>query len=152
MKTIYFAAGCFWGVEETFHQTKGVVETSVGYMGGTVENPSYQQVCTGKTQHAEVVRVDYDPNQVSLEDLLELFWRAHDPTQVGGQGVDRGTQYRSAIFCRPEELAQVTASREQAQTKFTAPITTEIKSDSPVFYPAEDYHQKYYLKNGPCSL
>jgi peptide-methionine (S)-S-oxide reductase len=148
-----FGAGCFWGVEEAFRRMKGVTGTAEGYLGGTLTNPSYQQVCTGRTGHAEVVEVEYDPVQVSYEDLLEVFWESHDPTTLNRQGPDVGTQYRSAIFFHtPEQEAAARASMQaqQASGRFRRPIVTEITPATP-FYRAEEYHQQYLAKRGQSS-
>jgi len=146
-----FGAGCFWGVEETFRILPGVVRTTVGYLGGTLENPTYKDVCSDKTGHAEVVEVEYDPHLVSYGTLLDTFWSVHDPTQKNRQGPDYGSQYRSAIFFHsPEQEAEATASRAAAQSGFSRPIVTEITAATK-FYPAEDYHQKYLLKRGLSS-
>ena len=145
-----FAAGCFWGVETAFRAVEGVNDAVVGYTGGTLENPSYEDVCTGRTGHAEAVEVDYDPGKVTYEDLLEVFWRAHDPTTPNRQGPDVGTQYRSAIFTHsPEQQAAALASKEklEASGRLRDPVVTEITPAGP-FYPAEDYHQRYFEKRG----
>lgn len=143
-----FAAGCFWGVEAAFRQLPGVIDVTSGYSGGTAVNPSYQQVCTGRTGHAEAVRVIYDPQQVSYEQLLDAFWKIHDPTTPNRQGPDVGTQYRSAIFTQNAEQQKLAiASRDREQASQTKPIVTEIVSAGE-FYPAEDYHQRYFEKNG----
>ncbi|HET9742840.1 MAG TPA: peptide-methionine (S)-S-oxide reductase MsrA [Terriglobales bacterium] len=150
METATFAAGCFWGVEETFRNLPGVVATSVGYLGGTTANPTYKDVCTDRTGHAEVVQVEYDPGHVSYEQLLDAFWSAHDPTTMNRQGPDIGTQYRSAIFFHtPEQERLARASKEAMDRsgKFRRPIVTEITSAGP-FYRAEDYHQQYLAKRG----
>ena len=150
METATFGAGCFWGVEETFRQVPGVVETTVGYLGGHTQNPTYQDVCTDETGHAEVVQVKYDPAKVTYDQLLDVFWSHHDPTTLNRQGPDFGTQYRSAIFFHtPEQERQARASKEkmQASGEFRRPIVTEITPAS-TFYPAEDYHQKYLAKRG----
>ena len=151
-----FALGCFWGEEKLFWQQPGVIVTAVGYQGGHTPNPTYEEVCTGRTGHAEAVRVVYDPSVVSYEQLLKLFWEAHDPTQGMRQGNDRGTQYRSAISTHsPEQRAAAEASRDAFQAELTkagyGTITTEI-ADAPPFYFAEDYHQQYLVKvpNGYC--
>jgi peptide-methionine (S)-S-oxide reductase len=141
-----FAAGCFWGVEQAFRQLPGVTATAVGYTGGDVANPTYEQVCGDGTGHAEAVMVQFDPAKTSYDDLLAAFWDCHDPTQVGGQGLDHGRQYRSAIF--PLDEAQSEAayrSRSAAQSRFRRPITTEITPASD-FWMAEDYHQQYLEK------
>lgn len=143
-----FGAGCFWQVEVEFRNTPGVLDAQVGYAGGSTENPSYEQVCTNRTGHAEVVEVTFDPERVSYDQLLETFWRLHDPTQVNRQGPDVGSQYRSAIFFHsPEQEQAALASRERAQQRFPRPIATEI-TPAQTFYPAEDYHQRYLEKRG----
>jgi peptide-methionine (S)-S-oxide reductase len=142
-----FGAGCFWGVEAAFRKIEGVVEATSGYSGGRTEEPSYGDVCSGATGHAEVVEVEYDPEKVSYEELLEVFWKEHDPTQVNRQGLDMGTQYRSAIFyTTPEQETAAHASREKAQERYRKPIATEIAPASE-FYRAEEYHQRYFEKN-----
>ena len=139
-----FAAGCFWGVEAAFAQLPDVVSTVVGYTGGTTKNPTYEQVCTGKTGHAEAVQVTFDPQKISYQKLLDVFWQCHDPTQANGQGPDIGTQYRSAIFYHNETQKQQALKSKQAwQTKIKRPITTKIIKAT-VWYPAEEYHQHYY--------
>jgi peptide-methionine (S)-S-oxide reductase len=146
-----FAAGCFWGVEAEFRQIPGVIATTVGYTGGRGERPTYEQVCSRTTGHAEAVLVEFDPAQVSYEELLDAFWRLHDPTQLNRQGPDVGDQYRSAIFFHsPEQEAAAKASREAAQERFSKPIVTEI-TEAPEFWPAEDYHQRYLEKRGLAS-
>lgn len=150
METATFGAGCFWGVEETFRQVPGVVETTVGYLGGHMKNPTYQDVCTDETGHAEVVQVKYDPAKVSYDQLLDVFWSNHDPTTLNRQGPDWGKQYRSAIFFHtPEQEREARASKDkmQASGRFRRPIVTEITPAS-TFYPAEEYHQKYLAKRG----
>ena len=145
-----FAAGCFWGVEATFRGVKGVVDARVGYSGGTLANPSYKQVCTGNTGHAEAVRVIFDPSIVSYERLLEVFWSCHNPTTLNRQGPDVGSQYRSAIFfCDSEQEKSARASRDvmQASGKFSGKIVTEI-TEAGEFHLAEEYHQRYIEKNG----
>lgn len=143
-----FAAGCFWQVEAAFRMVPGVVATTVGYSGGHTENPTYEQVCTDKTGHAETVLVEYDPSKVSYEELLEVFWKSHDPTQVNRQGPDVGTQYRSAIFyLTPEQEAAAKASRDREQQRHSRPIATEITPAS-TFWKAEEYHQQYLEKRG----
>jgi peptide-methionine (S)-S-oxide reductase len=156
MEKATFGAGCFWGVEATFRQTAGVTSTSVGYMGGSLENPTYRDVCTDQTGHAEVVEVVYDPAKVSYNELLGVFWGAHDPTTLNRQGPDVGTQYRSAIFYHtPEQEAAARASKEQVQRsgRYPRDIVTEITPAS-AFYRAEDYHQQYLEKRGlaHCSI
>jgi peptide-methionine (S)-S-oxide reductase len=146
-----FAAGCFWGVEAEFRQIPGVVATTVGYTGGRGERPTYEQVCSHTTGHAEAVLVEFDPAQVSYEELLDAFWRLHDPTQLNRQGPDVGDQYRSAIFFHsPEHEAAAKASSEAAQERFSKPIVTEI-TEASEFWPAEDYHQRYLEKRGLAS-
>jgi len=146
-----FGAGCFWGVEAAFRQIQGVTATTVGYLGGTIENPTYQDVCTGSTGHAEVVQVEYDPSQIAYEDLLEVFWKCHDPTTLNRQGPDVGAQYRSAVFFHtPEQEAAAKVSKEKAQDRFKRPIVTEITPAS-TFYRAEEYHQQYLEKRGQAS-
>ncbi|MHB8637651.1 MAG: peptide-methionine (S)-S-oxide reductase MsrA [Fimbriimonadaceae bacterium] len=146
-----FGAGCFWGVEEAFRMLPGVVRTRVGYLGGTLVNPTYKDVCTDKTGHAEVVEVEFDPAQISFAALLDTFWSVHNPTEKNRQGPDYGSQYRSAIFFHsPEQEAAAIASRNAAQARFSRPIATEITSAS-TFYAAEDYHQQYLLKRGLSS-
>jgi peptide-methionine (S)-S-oxide reductase len=143
-----FAAGCFWGVEAAFRAIPGVTATAVGYAGGTAENPTYEQVCSGRTGHAETVEVDYDPSQVTYDQLLDVFWEAHDPTTLNRQGPDVGTQYRSAVFVDgPTQEAAATASRERQQARLRRPIVTEITPAS-TFWRAEDYHQQYLEKRG----
>ena len=143
-----FAAGCFWGVEEAFRNLPGVTSTAVGYEGGTLQNPTYEAVCTDRTGHAEVVQVEYDPEQVSYNTLLDTFWANHDPTTKNRQGPDVGTQYRSAVvYHTPEQEAAARASREQAQARFRKPIVTEIVPAAE-FYRAEEYHQQYLAKRG----
>ena len=145
-----FGAGCFWHVEATFRQVPGVVDTTVGYMGGSVPNPTYEQVCTGETGHAEVVQVEYDPEQVSYEELLDVFWKCHDPTQRNRQGPDVGTQYRSVIFYHTEEqrmLAEASRRRLEESGLYPRPIVTEIVP-AREFYRAEEYHQRYFEKHG----
>ena len=153
-----FGMGCFWGAERIFWQMKGVFTTAVGYAGGETKNPTYDEVCSGFTNHAEVVLVAFDPQQVSYDDLLKVFWEGHDPTQGMRQGNDRGTQYRSTIYCYGEAQKKTALdARERFQVGLTAAgfgsITTEIR-DAPEFYYAEDYHQQYLGKNpgGYCGL
>jgi peptide-methionine (S)-S-oxide reductase len=144
-----FAAGCFWGVESAFRKVKGVISTRVGYTGGHFENPSYEDVCSHKTGHAEAVEVTYDPSIISYEELLEVFWKIHDPTTLNRQGWDVGTQYRSAIFYHNEEQkTQAEASKEKKNKSgiFKKEIVTEITAAS-TFYEAEEYHQQYNEKN-----
>lgn len=144
-----FAAGCFWGVEATFRAVDGVVETVVGYTGGKTANPSYQEVCSGRTGHAEAVQLQFDPARVSYDELLDIFWGLHDPTTPNRQGPDVGTQYRSAIFVHDaEQEAAATASKARlAQSgRYRRPVVTEIVPAG-AFYRAEDYHQQYFEKS-----
>ena len=152
-KIAYFATGCFWGAERRFWSLPGVIQTSVGYMGGVTASPTYEQVCTGKTGHAEMVAVTFDPTQITYSRLLEEFWVMHDPTSLNQQGGDIGTQYRSSIYYTSENQKEVAeATRDQYQEVLTAEgidkIVTEIcNADGVVFYPAEEYHQRYLEKN-----
>jgi peptide-methionine (S)-S-oxide reductase len=153
MEKATFAAGCFWGVEAAFRQVPGVTGTRVGYTGGTVADPTYELVCTGTTGHAEALEVTFDPERVSYDELLDLFWSKHNPTTRNRQGPDVGSQYRSAIFFHsPEQEAAAIASRDrlEAEGQFKNPIVTEIVPASP-FYEAEDYHQQYLEKRGRAS-
>jgi len=148
-----FGAGCFWGIEAAFQQVPGVIETAVGYSGGETPNPTYKDVCTDETGHAEVVQVTFDPAKVSYEQLLDVFWKVHDPTQVNRQGPDFGSQYRTAIFVHsPEQEAIAKKSRQslEASGKLKRPIATEI-TPAATFYRAEEYHQKYLQKRGVAS-
>jgi len=148
-----FGAGCFWGVEVAFRNTKGVTQTAVGYLGGTMENPTYRDVCTGRTGHAEVVEVEYDPQRVSYEELLKVFWDNHDPTQLNRQGPDIGTQYRSAIFYhtpQQQQVAQTSKEQLEREGSFRRPVATQIVPASE-FYRAEEYHQQYLEKRGLAS-
>jgi peptide-methionine (S)-S-oxide reductase len=150
MDTITFGAGCFWCVEAVFQQVKGVEKVTSGYMGGKIKNPTYREVCSGLTGHAEVCQLVYDAKIVSLDKLLEIFWQTHDPTTLNRQGHDIGTQYRSAIFYHQElqgEKATSWKERLNAEKVFPQPIVTEIVAAS-TFYPAEDYHQNYFQENG----
>ena len=158
VELIYLGMGCFWGAERALWQTPGVWTTAVGYSGGSTPNPTYEETCTGKTGHAEVVLVAYDPKKISIEQLLGVFWESHDPTQGMRQGNDVGTTYRSAIYTTTDEqLAAAKASRDAYQERLSTAgygdITTEITPAGP-FYPAEDYHQQYLFKvpNGYCSM
>ncbi len=158
MRTALFGMGCFWGAERKFWQAAGVYSTAVGYAGGYTANPAYEEVCTGMTGHNEVVLVVYDPDRLSYEDLLDIFWEAHDPTQGMRQGNDVGTQYRSGIYVyNGEQMSAALASRASYQARLTGKgfgeITTEI-IQAPEFYYAEDYHQQYLAKNprGYCGL
>jgi peptide-methionine (S)-S-oxide reductase len=150
MEKATFGAGCFWGVEAAFRQIKGVKATAVGYMGGKLKDPTYQDVCTDRTGHAEVVEVEFDPSEVSYEDLLRVFWDNHDPTTLNRQGPDTGTQYRSVIFYHtPEQEAAAKASKEALAKsgRYKRPIVTEIVP-APEFWRAEEYHQQYLEKRG----
>ncbi len=151
-----FGAGCFWGVEATFRNINGVLATEVGYSGGTTKDPSYTDVCTGRTGHAEVVRVDYDPEQISYEKLLDVFWDSHDPTTLNQQGADIGTQYRSVVFFhneQQEKAARASKERLESSDRYANPIVTEIVPAA-TFYRAEEYHQHYLEKQGlaTCSI
>ncbi len=150
MEKATFAAGCFWGIEAAFRKVEGVESTLVGYTGGHVEDPSYEEVCSGTTGHAEAVQIEYDPSRISYEQLLEIFWNIHDPTTPNRQGPDVGSQYRSAVyFHSPQQEAAALASKEKLEGSghFSHPIVTEIVPAS-AFYPAEDYHQCYYERRG----
>lgn len=145
-----FGAGCFWHVEDLLNKTKGVKSTSVGYIGGQLPNPTYEEVCTDKTGHAEAVEVDYDPEEISFEELLDVFWSNHNPTTLNRQGPDIGIQYRSAIFYHDEKQKEIAESSKKTlenSGKFNDPIVTEIVP-APTFYKAEEYHQKYFKKHG----
>jgi peptide-methionine (S)-S-oxide reductase len=145
-----FAAGCFWGVEDAFRQVEGVTTTAVGYIGGTTKNPTYKEVCTGRTAHAEAVQVEFDPTKVSYLELLAIFWKSHDPTTANRQGPDVGTQYRSAIFFHDAEQEKDARASKAVLTEkgaFKRPIVTEIVP-AIEFYRAEDYHQQYFEKQG----
>lgn len=143
-----FGAGCFWGVELAFQKLKGVTKTTVGYMGGTLKNPTYEQVCTNTTGHAEVIQIQFNPEEISYEQLLDVFWELHDPTQLNRQGPDMGTQYRSVIFYHTKEQKKLSEeTREKQQKNYKKKIVTEIMS-AQEFYPAEEYHQKYLEKHG----
>ena len=148
MEKATFGAGCFWGVEDAFRQVPGVIEAISGYAGGDVVKPSYREVCTGRTGHAEVVEVTFDPDQVTYDRLLDVFWQIHDPTTLNRQGPDVGTQYRSAIFTHsPEQEKAALASKEEIQQSSSKPVVTQIRP-APAFYAAEEYHQRYFEKNG----
>jgi len=145
-----FGAGCFWGVEQAFRDIPGVVDAACGYMGGHTENPTYEQICRKGTGHAEVVQVEFDPGQVSYEQLLEAFWSMHDPTTLNRQGPDVGDQYRSAIFTHSDEqhaAAQASRQAVDASGRFRDPIVTQIEP-APMFWRAEEYHQQYFAKRG----
>lgn len=153
MELATFGAGCFWGVEVAFRQVPGVKDALVGYLGGTLANPTYKDVCTGKTGHAEVVQVRYDPSEVNYDRLLDVFWENHNPTTLNRQGPDVGAQYRSAVFYHtPEQkrAAEESKSRLEASGTLRRPVVTEITAAS-TFYPAEDYHQRYLEKRGLAS-
>jgi peptide-methionine (S)-S-oxide reductase len=142
-----FAAGCFWHIEEVFSKLKGVVSTRVGYTGGNTKNPTYEQVSSGKTDHAEAIEITFNPKVISYKELLETFWKVHNPTSLNRQGPDIGTNYRSAIFYTNEKQKETALkSKEEYQNSITKLIVTEIKKFD-VFYPAEEYHQKYFKKN-----
>ncbi len=147
-KKATFGAGCFWGVEAAFRQLDGVTATRVGYAGGHLEHPTYEDVCSHTTGHAEVVEVSYDPEQISYDDLLQVFWRKHDPTQLNRQGWDIGDNYRSVIFVHDEEQrAAAEASKSAEQASHSKPVVTQIEP-AQTFYEAEDYHQQYLEKRG----
>ena len=148
-ETATFAGGCFWCIEESFRQQPGVLKVVSGYTGGETKNPTYREVCTGDTGHAEAIQITFDPQQIAYADLLAVFWKAHDPTQLNRQGADVGTQYRSAIFTHSEAqaaAAQAAKAAENASDRRARPIVTEIVPVG-TFYPAEDYHQEYYRNN-----
>jgi len=150
-KKATFGAGCFWGVEAAFRQLEGVEATRVGYAGGQLDNPTYEDVCSHTTGHAEVVEVTYDPEQVSYEQLLDVFWHKHDPTQLNRQGWDVGDQYRSVVFFHDEEQREAAErSKESEQPRYRKPIVTQL-APAPTFYEAEDYHQQYLEKRGRSS-
>jgi peptide-methionine (S)-S-oxide reductase len=151
MEKATFGAGCFWGIEASFREEPGVLDAAVGYAGGTTENPTYQDVCTDRTGHAEVVEVQFDPEKVSYGQLLDRFWRIHDPTTPNRQGPDVGSQYRSVIFFHsPEQEAAAKASKQEAQERFKRPIVTYIEP-APTFWRAEEYHQRYLEKRGEAA-
>ncbi len=148
IESVIFGAGCFWGVEKAFRKVKGVIDVTVGYAGGSVENPSYEEVCRGETGHAEVVKVDFDSTQVSYSELLKVFWSIHNPTTPNRQGPDRGSQYRSVIlYTTPEQQTEAEQLKQEHSTLFDDPIVTEIVYATP-FYRAEEYHQRYLEKKG----
>ena len=150
MAKAMFGAGCFWGVEEEFRKVPGVLQTAVGYSGGKTDNPTYEDVCSDETGHAEVVEVEYDPAKVSYDQLLEVFWNNHNPTTLNRQGPDVGSQYRSAVFFHtPEQQAAAKASKERLEKsgRFPRPVVTEI-TPAGRFWRAEEYHQKYFEKRG----
>ena len=149
-ETAVFGAGCFWGVQDIFDDTPGVVATEVGYSGGTTDNPTYEDVCSHTTGHAEVVRVEFDPTKISYEGLLDVFWKLHDPTQVNRQGPDVGDQYRSVVFTfdeKQQSIAQNSKKALEESGKYEEPIATLIEPAQD-FYPAEEYHQHYFKKRG----
>jgi peptide-methionine (S)-S-oxide reductase len=146
-ETATLAAGCFWCVEAIFSRLRGVERAVSGYAGGTVENPTYEEVCTGRTGHAEAVQVSFDPGTITFAEILDVFWHSHDPTTLNQQGADVGTQYRSAIFCHDARQRETALrSREEAQSLWPVPIATEIVPFT-VFYPAEGYHQHFFRDN-----
>ncbi len=148
METASLAGGCFWCTEAVFERLEGVTDAVSGYAGGTKETANYEAVCSGRTGHAEAVEVTFDPSEVAYEELVDAFWRLHDPTQVNRQGWDVGTQYRSAIFFHsPEQEREARESAARAQSGFTRPIATQIVP-ADTFWPAEEYHQQYLVKNG----
>ena len=153
MEKATFGAGCFWGVQTTFDRVPGVVETAVGYEGGKLENPTYRDVCTGRTGHAEALEITFDPTRVSYQQLLDVFFSSHDPTQLNRQGPDHGEQYRSVIFyhsAEQQQAAVATVARLTAEHKFSCPIVTQIVP-AQTFWVAEEYHQKYLEKRGVAS-
>lgn len=148
-ETIYLGAGCFWGVEELLRRLEGVESSVSGYMGGSLENPTYQDICTGRTGHAEVVKVQFDSEVIVLKNLLKYFFKLHDPTTMNRQGVDIGTQYRSVIYCTSEDqkvIADEMIDKINQLNLYKSPIVTEVILGDDIFYKAEDYHQEYYLK------
>ena len=152
-KKATFGAGCFWGVEAAFRRLDGVTATAVGYAGGSVPNPTYEQVCTDRTGHAEVVEVTFDPERIRYEELLDVFWKEHDPTQLNRQGPDVGTQYRSVIFVHDDEQRQAAEASKRAEEqsgRHSRPVVTSIEP-APTFWAAEDYHQRYLEKRGLAS-
>ena len=153
MEKATFGAGCFWGVQTTFDRVPGVVETAVGYEGGKLDNPTYRDVCTGRTGHAEALEITFDPTRVSYQQLLDVFFNSHDPTQLNRQGPDHGEQYRSVIFyhsAEQQQAAVATVARLNAEHKFSCPIVTQIVP-AQTFWVAEEYHQKYLEKRGVAS-
>ncbi|PIS01057.1 MAG: peptide-methionine (S)-S-oxide reductase [Chlamydiae bacterium CG10_big_fil_rev_8_21_14_0_10_35_9] len=146
MEKATFAAGCFWGVEEAFRKIKGVISTKVGYTGGHVENPTYREVCQKTTGHAESIEIEFDPQIISYQELLEIFWQIHDPTSIDKQGLDIGNQYRSAIFYHNKQQQKTAElSKDEIQSKLSKKVVTSIEP-AQTFYPAEEYHQKYIQK------
>jgi peptide-methionine (S)-S-oxide reductase len=151
-ETATFGAGCFWKPEAAFRELDGVVDTAVGYEGGHVDNPTYEQVCSDTTGHVEVTQVEYDPTRISYEELLDVFWSIHDPTQFNRQGPDVGTQYRSVIFFHtPEQELAAKEAKARAQARLGAPVATEIEPGQP-FWRAEEYHQCYLEQRSPGNL
>ena len=149
-RKVMFGAGCFWGVEHTFSKVPGVIATAVGYAQGSKDQPTYQEVCSGQTGHSEVVELDYDPDKVSLEKLIDLFWQLHDPTQLNRQGPDVGTQYRSGIYvygAHEDEIVRTSLEKEENSGRQNGKIVTEVQPAA-IFWRAEDYHQKYIEKQG----
>ena len=147
-----FGAGCFWQVEQAYRETEGVIDTAVGYEGGHVDNPTYEQVCSGTTGHAEVTQVTFDPDQVSYEELVDKFWELHDPTQIDRQGWDVGPQYRSVVFFHsPEQEKIAEASKERAEGRFNDPIATSVEPATG-FWRAEEYHQCYLERRRPANV
>jgi peptide-methionine (S)-S-oxide reductase len=150
-ETAIFAAGCFWHVEEVFSKVKGVIKTRVGYTGGITKNPAYEQVSSGKTGHAEAIEVSFNPKEIAYKELLNIFWKVHNPTSLNRQGADVGTNYRSSIFYTNEKQKEIALkSKEEYGKDFSKPIVTEIKKLD-IFYPAEEYHQKYIKKHSNAS-
>lgn len=150
MNKAIFAAGCFWGIEAAFRDVEGVVDATVGYTGGSTENPTYEQVCSDRTGHAEAVEVTFDPDKVTFDQLLDKFWKIHDPTQLNRQGPDVGSQYRSAVFYLDEQqrqAAEASKARLSESGRYPRPVVTEIAAAT-TFYPAEEYHQRYLEKRG----
>jgi peptide-methionine (S)-S-oxide reductase len=147
MEKATFGAGCFWCVEAVFERLDGVISVTSGYAGGTTPNPTYEDVCTGRTGHAEIAQITFDPSKITFDQLLKVFWESHDPTSLNRQGVDIGTQYRSVIFYHnDEQKAAAEKSKASAQKEFDNPIITQIQPLK-IFYPAENYHQDYYRNN-----
>jgi peptide-methionine (S)-S-oxide reductase len=147
MSKATFGAGCFWGIEEIFRKLKGITDAKVGYSGGKLKNPTYENVCSGKTEHVEVVQIEFDSKVVSYKELLNVFWESHDPTSIDKQGPDKGSQYRSIIFYHNEVQKKLAKnSKRKAQKRFKKKIVTQIKKFSK-FYKAEEYHQKYFRKH-----
>jgi peptide-methionine (S)-S-oxide reductase len=146
-ETAILGGGCFWCVEAVYERMPGIISVTSGYAGGQTDNPTYEDICTGKTGHAEVVKIEYDPEKISYDKIIDLFWDAHDPTTLNRQGADVGTQYRSIILTQNDEETRIAnASKDRAQAKIKSPIVTEIVQLEK-FYPAEDYHQDFYREN-----